>query len=91
MDSKELNLLGWFLKNYIKARNINKADVKMANLDDHFNYGSFTVKESFYLSDFLNLNLGSLRKVIDIRFKDKTKKFYFEIFWSKWGENNYIN
>lgn len=57
----------------------------MANLDDHFNYGSLTVKESFYLSDFLNLNLGSLRKVIDIRFKDKTKnqKFYFEIFWSK--------
>lgn len=70
--SEELNLLGWFFKIYIKARNINKADIKIANLDDHLNYGRLTVKELFYLSDFLNLDLELLRRTIDIRFIDES-------------------
>lgn len=68
-DSKQLKLLGWFFKIYIKARNINKADINIANLEDHLNYGRLTVKELFYLSEMLNLDLEMLRKEVDSSLK----------------------
>lgn len=76
-ETEDLKLLGWFLKIYIRARNINKSDIDIANLDDHLNYNRLTVKELFYLTELLNLDLECLRQDIDNRPKDESNNDNF--------------